>query len=422
MGILLLDGKPVLTSSDGKLIEAPSGGSSEPAEEIEPGDITFYDYEGTVVAAWSLSELSSKTALPDGPTHEGLTFQGWNWSLADLKTQNTKMNVGAMYTTTDGKTRIYIHMEDERKSPILGVGVNGTVTVDWGDGSTPDTLTGTNLGTKLYTPIHNYANSGDYIITLTINGKISIIGGSANNKYRSYLLRATNSNTYDNRDQAYLNAIKKIEIGNNVVLNSNGFGYCISLESISIPESISFYSTRLFYWCMNLRALSIPNTVSIIEQYALYRCESLRVCAIPKSVTAISTYGLYGCNVMRYLYLSNNITSLVGWALQGCGALTSLVIPSAVTSLSAVLCSGCYSLSKVIVKGAITQIFGNTFNDCYSVKLYDFSNCTAVPALASNTFSNMPIDCEIRVPASLLDEWKAATNWSTYADHIVAAS
>ena len=27
----------------------------------------------------------------------------------------------------------------------------------------------------------------------------------------------------------------------------------------------------------------------------------------------------------------------------------------------------------------------------------------------------------IKVPAALLDEWKAATNWSLYADHIVAA-
>ena len=28
-------------------------------------------------------------------------------------------------------------------------------------------------------------------------------------------------------------------------------------------------------------------------------------------------------------------------------------------------------------------------------------------------------DCEIRVPAALVDAWKAATNWATYADHIV---
>lgn len=53
-----------------------------------------------------------------------------------------------------------------------------------------------------------------------------------------------------------------------------------------------------------------------------------------------------------------------------------------------------------------------------SLKCLDFSRATAVPSLAS-TRLDIPSDCEIRVPASLVDTWKAATNWATYADHIV---
>ena len=104
-----------------------TGGGTTPGA---PGDITFYDYDGTIVTSWTLSELAAKTALPDYPSHEGLTCQGWNWSLADLKTTNRKMNVGAMYITDDGKTRIYIRLEEGRTSPMLGVRPNGTVTVD----------------------------------------------------------------------------------------------------------------------------------------------------------------------------------------------------------------------------------------------------------------------------------------------------
>ena len=115
----------------------PTGGSDPGA----PGDITFYDYDGTIVTSWTLEELAAKTALPDYPSHEGLTCQGWNWSLADLKTTNRKINVGALYITDDGKTRIYIRLEEGRTSPMLGVCPNGTVTLDWCDGTTPDTLT-----------------------------------------------------------------------------------------------------------------------------------------------------------------------------------------------------------------------------------------------------------------------------------------
>jgi hypothetical protein len=57
------------------------------------------------------------------------------------------------------------------------------------------------------------------------------------------------------------------------------------------------------------------------------------------------------------------------------------------------------------------------------MKYYDFTSHTVVPTLANtNAFSNIPTDCEIRVPAALYDEWIAATNWSnsTIASKIVA--
>ena len=78
-----------VVSVNNQLLSAPNGGGTTPGA---PGDITFYDYDGTIVTSWTLEELATKTALPDYPSHEGLTCQGWNWSLADLKTTNRKMN------------------------------------------------------------------------------------------------------------------------------------------------------------------------------------------------------------------------------------------------------------------------------------------------------------------------------------------
>ena len=97
-----------------------TGGGGGSTSDVEMKDVNFYDYDGTIVTSWTLEELATKTALPDYPSHEGLICQGWNWSLADLKTTNRKMNVGAMYITDDGKTRIYIHLEEGRTSPMLG--------------------------------------------------------------------------------------------------------------------------------------------------------------------------------------------------------------------------------------------------------------------------------------------------------------
>ena len=50
-----------------------TGGGTTPGA---PGDITFYDYDGTIVTSWTLAELATKTSLPDYPSHDGLICQG----------------------------------------------------------------------------------------------------------------------------------------------------------------------------------------------------------------------------------------------------------------------------------------------------------------------------------------------------------
>ena len=223
-----------VVSVNNQLLSAPNGGGTTPGA---PGDITFYDYDGTIVTSWTLAELATKTALPDYPSHEGLTCQGWNWSLADLKTANRKMNVGAMYITDDGKTRIYIRLEEGRTSPMLGVCPNGTVTVDWGDGTTPDTLTGTDTMTIKWTPNHAYAAPGQYVITLTVDGTMGFYGFVSNSQYGTILRYSSGS---DVRNHVYKNSVQKIEIGSGVT----GIGYytfygCYSLASITIPNGVT---------------------------------------------------------------------------------------------------------------------------------------------------------------------------------------
>jgi hypothetical protein len=84
----------------------------QPPMPVEEKDINFYDYDGSLLYSWTLNELISATSMPNSPIHEGLISQGWNWSLSDLKSQNTKMNVGQLYTTDDGRTRFYISVSN----------------------------------------------------------------------------------------------------------------------------------------------------------------------------------------------------------------------------------------------------------------------------------------------------------------------
>ncbi len=296
----------------------------------------------------------------------------------------------------DGNTHIWITLTEERKSPMLGCCPNGTVTVDWGDGTTPDVLTGTDTSTLKDTPIHNYASAGDYVITLTINGEMGISGNNSGNRC-SAILRHSKSIYGDSRNNAYFNAVKKIEIGNSVTsIGAYAFHNCCSLASINIPDSVTSIGDRAFSGC-DLASITIPD-----------------------SVTSIGSNAFYDCNGLASITIADSVTSIGANAFQRCSALTRVIISNSVTSIGDSVFSYCNSLASINIPDSVTSIGASAFYDCGSVAFLDFTKHTAVPTLANtNAFTDIAADCEIRVPAALVDEWKAATNWSSVASKIV---
>lgn len=390
-------------------------GTYAPPVSGEPGDITFYDYDGTIVTSWSLTDLANKTTLPAFPVHEGLTCQGWNWSLAGLKSQNSKMNVGANYITDDGKTRIYVHLETGRLSPMLGCAPNGTVTVDWGDGTEPDTLTGTSKATVIFTPSHSYAAPGSYVITLTVSGTCSITGISSHSALLAH------SGTVSNLDIPYLSAIEKVELGNSVSLGALSFNGCYSLAEITIPlnSAIGFFQS-----CCSLKAYVMAPGSSFPQVSAFQNCSGLKIFVFAEPRTRFKIWGntFKSCTALSELKFPDGIDLSNGSGFYACRSIKAVRLRLSENSpeIGSSFFYTCYSLASFKVLGPLEKIGSQAFYQCVGCGFYDFSECTAVPTLANaNAFTSIPADCEIRVPASLVSQWKAATNWSTYADHIV---
>ena len=371
-----------------------SGGGGGTSSGASKSDVNFYDYDGTLLHSYTKSAFLALSALPDLPTRDGLTCQGWNYTLAKAKEYVTSygvLDIGAMYITDDGKTRLYIKIAAEGRMIVplyFSQTVANGVTIDWGDGSATQTLSGT--GSKNTT--HTYTSIGDYVITLKVNSGILGLGYGST----SYCVMGATGNN----GKVYCNMLQKVEIGSGVTsIGACAFYNCYSLASIVIPNGVTSIGNNAFYNCYSLASIVIPNGVTSIGKSAFITCYSLASIVIPSSMTIIEAS-----------------------AFNSCYSLASVVIPSDVTISNNVF-SYCCSLASVVIPNGVTSIKISAFSACYGMAYYDFSASKAIPTLSdTSAFSNIPSDCKIVVPDDLYDTWVAATNWSTYASKIVKAS
>ena len=311
------------------VVNVPSAPSPTPS--VESNDVKFYDYDGTIVHSYSASEFANLSAMPNNPTHTGLTAQGWNWSLADAKTYVAKygsLDIGQMYVTSDGKTKIYISLPEGRTSPILQLylNANSELDIDWGDGSTHSTFTSTSANYK--SERHEYSASGDYVIAITVVSGGFVLQSSST--VVSSILWNGNNNA-NSPDKAYNSTIKKVEIGGGVTsIGITAFSACYSLSSITIPDSVTSIGSTAFYNCSSLSSITIPDSVTSISQQAFYNCYSLSSITIPDSVTSIGQQAFQNCSYMSYIKFESTtppfVTNSSAWS--GVSTSTKILVPT----------------------------------------------------------------------------------------------
>ena len=394
---------------------------------VQESDINFWDYDGTLLYAWTLAELAGKTELPPLPSHDGLTCQGWNWTLQDIKDAGRELDIGAMYITDDGKTRLYVDVDTETWDGFVlnyWQSTRNATTVDWGDGTTPETKN----ADSWIEHRHTYATSGSYVITMSVRTGTTMRLGNGSSGKRLI----ANSGV----DIGRCAMLTKVNIGERVThITDQSFEGCVRLQSVSVPSGVLCGTWRTFEYATQLRTITATFSTTLYQSF--YECSNLRAIASAKGTTMSPNSGY----VLSYTAVRQaNFDILSGFQAKslerahikavdgvvGVFAPCSLLeatIPADATTFKTAAFQDDFSLRKVECLGNIASIPAQTFQRCYGLRYVDFTHCTAVPTLANvNAFASTHSQLEIRVPASLVDAWKAATNWSSLADHIVGIS
>lgn len=169
-------------------------------------------------------------------------------------------------------------------------------------------------------------------------------------------------------------------------------------------------------------SVTIPNSVTSIEDYAFGNCTSLANITIPNSVTSIGESAFSGCTSLISVTIPNGVTSMGDSLFANCYSLTSVTIPDSVTMIGSSTFSYCKALTSITIPSAVTRIgsfalqIGSTTNKATITMLP-----TTPPTIQSNTFNASKLE-KIIVPAGTGATYKAATNWSNFADYIEEAT
>ena len=114
----------------------------------------------------------------------------------------------------------------------------------------------------------------------------------------------------------------------------------------------------------SLQSITIPDSVTSIGDWAFSECSSLHSVTIPDSVTSIGNWTFHRCSSLHSVTIPDSVTSIRDWAFLDCKSLQSVTIPDSVTSIGDGAFNGCESLQSVTIPESVIIIKGNPFSNC----------------------------------------------------------
>lgn len=106
-----------------------------------------------------------------------------------------------------------------------------------------------------------------------------------------------------------------------IELPGSAFANCKSLESIDIPEGVTYIGTYSFWGCTSLKNINLPSTVTKICDHAFANCTSLECIDLPAGLKEIGDYAFEGCVKLKQINIPENVDSIGLGAFWGCKSL-----------------------------------------------------------------------------------------------------
>ena len=402
----------------------------------EDNVVRFIDFDGTIIAEYSIDEAHALTELPTPPvpTHvDFLVFDGWNHTLEEVQTTTHSLLVGALYDTVDHKA--YLKLITVNKNATLSTyagSVTSTLNINWGDDISEDVTTPSGSTKKV---THTYATAGTYWI------KIEIVSGD----FRSVQINNININSFwvseeyiGNNAQGvgqsgtYSQALTYITYGKDIT-SFPGLSYAFNLKAWILPRGCVLPTDSMLWQVEKLKYISFPRVVTNnwnLSNSSLSNMASFKNFILPENCNVTYNAVLYiGWNI-EYFYINgtiasdfvinskhiehinipNSTKSTYTLTVSNALNLKELNIPPTVTTL--VLYN--IGAERVFVPNTVKNLLlgvntSNAMNLSTDLKILDLTSFETPPTLNSTLLSGF---FKIKIMSGKSALYENATNWS----------
>lgn len=221
----------------------------------------------------------------------------------------------------------------------------------------------------------------------------------------------------------YAQAIEDLPSGDDSLLISilNRSATTLDLSSLNLTE-LNDYAICYF---PNLTAIILPETLTTIGRCGIYENRKLTGITIPNTVTSIgqAAFQFCGYNATTFtVNMSNNVVSVGIDAFRACIKTTSLHFPDTLTTIGNSAFSYMHALTDVYIGTGIQTIGSNLFLGRGIASPITLRIAATTPPTLGTGLFVANTTYKIYVPDASVNDYKTATNWSTWASFIYPLS
>lgn len=225
---------------------------------------------------------------------------------------------------------------------------------------------------------------------------------------------------------------KSITFPSSLQLSSESMGFLSSPQRLTAfygdfvsedKRCLIVNGEMLGFACYNLGSSSytVPAGVRVMGKASMYNQNNyeLKTLILPEGVESVKD-SFIGLTSIESVDLPSTLKEIDDKAFFAAYDLKRLTVPASVESIGSLAFQAAgYEARRLSARPSSLQIEPRA-DDANGMTDITFLSATP-PAIQPDTFDQMVYDCPLYVPADAVDTYKSATNWSKYADRIMAA-